>query len=167
MNEREKVRRVNTAGYRVNGSAAYDYDYVREVDPKVSRGVAPRTRTAAAPAADRISPLNVLCVVIVMALLVVMINSYVMLSRSTQETVDLRNEISTLQDEEKVLRAQQTIDLAAIERYATEELGMVSLNSEKVVYVDVTGGDSAIVNEPGTSTMQTTGLFAMLVEYFR
>ena len=66
-----------------------------------------------------------------------------------------------------VLRAQQTVDLKSIENYATQELGMVSLNSDKVVYLDVSGEDNAVVAKSGTSTMNTKGLFAKIVEYFR
>lgn len=155
-------------GYSVSGSSAYDYDYVRGVDFQAARGVERSEEPKRAPVAvERIHPLNVLCVIVVMALLVVMINSYVMLSKSTAETVTLRSEISQLRGEEMVLRAKQTVDLESIEQYATQELGMVSLNSDKVVYLDVSGEDNAVISKNGTSTMNTTGLFAKIVEYFR
>ena len=154
--------------YPVGGSSAYDYDYVRGVEHSPSRGVERRAEeTPRIAPVERIHPLNVLCVIVVMALLVVMINSYVMLSKSTTETVTLRGEISKLREEEMVLRAQQTVDLKSIENYATQELGMVSLNSDKVVYLDVSGEDNAVVAKSGTSTMNTKGLFAKIVEYFR
>jgi hypothetical protein len=71
------------------------------------------------------------------------------LSSLTAEANRVRRQITALSGQEANLRAQveNRVELAEIERIATEELGMMKPRGEQIVYIDTSTGDYAVVHQ--------------------
>ena len=87
----------------------------------------------------------------VVFLLWAVVHSTMQLSELTHEGTRLQRQIGELANQETLLGAQveNRINLAEIERIATEELGMRKPRREQVVYVDTSAGDYGVVHGGG------------------
>ncbi len=172
----------------VYGDLAYDLD--RELRERELRhaGEAPRRREAAAPAVkpkvrsvsrvqvrerQHVSALSVVGFMAVAAMAVLVLMSYIQLTGLSTETVRLKSQLSALETENVTLTAQheRMFDLDTV-KAAAEAAGMTKPSGSQVYYVDLSGGDSAVVyrqEEPGILSRLLTslnhGVYAV-VEYF-
>ncbi|MDR0671379.1 MAG: cell division protein FtsL [Oscillospiraceae bacterium] len=75
------------------------------------------------------------------------VHSHVRLAELSAESGALSREISTLKQEESLLKklGDGKVDLAEIGRIATEELGMTKPTRDQVIYIDLSDGDRAVV----------------------
>jgi cell division protein FtsB len=174
-------------GYVVNGSLAYDLDWaVRErelrhageapkyqernivkEEPKVAPRVQVRER-------QQLSVATVAGFAAVIAMTVILLMSYIQLTMVAADTVALKNELSALETEHVALTAEyeQMFDLATV-REAAEAAGMSKPSASQICYLDLTGGDHAVIYQREESsvlshvlTSVNTGVGAV-VEYFR
>lgn len=166
----------------VNGSLAYDLDYaVRERELRHA-GEAPRTREKAkvyeAPrvlirARQIVSPLAVLSVAAIMGLALLVLMSYVQLTRLSSETVKLQNQLEELESENVSLTAQyqRMFDMASVKE-AAEAAGMSKPSGTQMSHLDLSAGDSAVAyrqKEPGLLGRILSSLHGgvyAVVEYF-
>ena len=111
--------------------------------------------------------------VLVLSLAVMVLMSYIQLTVLSAETVTLKNELSQLQTQNVSLTTQyeRMFDMATV-KAAAEEAGMAKPSNSQICYVDLSGGDSAVVyrqEDPNmlgqVLTSLTCGVDA-LVEYF-
>ena len=179
------VRKVHYSQDAVYGNLAYDLD--REIRERELRHAGEARRTVEAkpqPKArsvahvqvrerQRVSVAAVLgfCVVAVLAVLVLM--SYAQLTMLSSDVVQLKKELSALETQNVSLTAeyQQMYDLSTVKQ-AAEAAGMGKPGSSQIYYVDMSGGDNAVVyqqEEPGVLSRVLTslnhGIYAV-VEYF-
>lgn len=166
----------------VNGSLAYDLDYA-------ARERAPR-RAEAAPQAQRkprvyeaprvllrarqyVSPLSVLSVAAIMALALLVLSSYMQLTRLSSETVKLQAQLQELETENVDLTAkyQRMFDMASVKE-AAEAAGMSKPSGTQTSLLDLSAGDSAVAyqqKEPGLLSRILSSLHGgvnAVVEYF-
>lgn len=168
----------------VNGSLAYDLDYaVRERELRHA-GELPRrqerekTEERSLPKVQlrerqRVSVLSVLGTAAIMGLAVLVLMSYIQLTVLSAETVELKSQLSVLETENVTLTAeyQQIFDLATVKE-AAEAAGMSKPSSSQIFYINLSGGDSAVVyrqEEPSALDRLLTslnhGVYAVM-EYF-
>lgn len=169
-----------------NGNLAYDLDFelrerqlshAGELPRRREEAVsAPRIRTAVQVQArerQHVSFLAVLGFLLVAALASATLLCYVRLTSLSSEVVSLNKELSGLQTENVILTAQyaQMFDLDTVKK-AAEAAGMAKPGSGQTYYLDLSGGDCAVVyREKETGLLE--GLLASLnhgvyavVEYF-
>ncbi len=148
--------------YEVYGNVAYDPVWeggavaapaperqeVFQPRPKVS----PRERILARPRiqvreAGAVSPFAVIGFLAVGVLAVLLLMSYVNLTVLNDETVQLKSELSVLQDEEAKLLAQYELayDWSALEAELTAGGTMAKPNSSQMVMLDLSEPDSVVV----------------------
>ena len=175
----------------VYGDLAYDLD--REVREHALRhaGEAPRRQPEAAKAPARAKPrvrslskeqvrqrqkvsvLSVLGVGAAIGLAVLVLMGYIQLTAISSQVVDLQEELEALETENVSLTAQheQMFDLATVKEVA-EAAGMSQPSSSQIYYIDLSGGDSAVVyqqEETNVLSRILTSLnhgFYAVVEYF-
>ena len=179
------LRRMQN-GHVVNGSLAYDLDWAvrerelrhageaprykeREVvreEPKVAPRVQVRER-------QQVSVVAVAGFASVIVMAVVLLMSYIQLTMVAADTVALKNQLSTLETEHVALTAEyeQMFDLATV-REAAEAAGMSKPSASQICYLDLSGGDHAVIYQREESsvlghvlTSVNTGVGAV-VEYF-
>ncbi|MDR2671271.1 MAG: cell division protein FtsL [Oscillospiraceae bacterium] len=77
----------------------------------------------------------------------IVVHSHVRLAELSAETGALQREISSLKQEGSLLQklGDGKVNLAEIERIATEELGMTKPTRDQVIYIDLSDGDRAVV----------------------
>lgn len=135
----------------------------RPVREAVARPVASsqRARTAARPAM-RLSATTVVMFVAAVFLMLMIVYSYMELSTLNSFGGKLSDELSVLQKEENVLRGQydNSMDIAEIERYVTQDLGMIKPDASQITYVKLSGEDHAEVIERKTFWDYVGGLFS-------
>ena len=109
----------------------------------------------------------------VLGMMVLVLLSYVQLTVLAADTVALKNQLNTLQTDHAALSAEyeQMFDLATV-REAAEAAGMSKPSTSQICYLDLTGGDSAVVyqkEDPSVLSRALTslnhGVYAV-VEYF-
>ena len=102
------------------------------------------TRTASKQA---VSPFAVVGCVCVLALLFMMLLSYISLAEISKESVDLNAQLEILNNEETRLKLnyERAFDLNEVERYATNELGMTKAGESQVCYISNNTADQAVV----------------------
>ena len=142
-----------------NGSLAYDLDFELRERQLSHAGELPRRREEAVPAPrvrtaasvqvrerQHISFVAVLSFCAVAALAVMTLLCYVQLTSLPSDVVALNKELSTLQTEKVILTAQyaQMFDLDTVKK-AAESAGMSKPGSGQTYYLDLSGGDSAVV----------------------
>ena len=129
-----------------------------------------RTRAVARPAM-RLSASSVLFFVAALALLMFIVHSYMQLSSLNSQNVRVEAEINSLRKQENVLRKQyeSVMNFSEIERFATEELGMVMPDPAQIKYVKLSGDDHAEIIEQKTVWDHFKNLFSAVtgsvVEY--
>lgn len=177
------------SGRAVDGSLARDLDWaVRERELRHA-GEAPRhqeqeqvrqqPKVHAAPKVlvrerQQVSLFSLLGFAAVAGLAVLVLMSYIQLTALASDTVALKKQLSTLETEHAALTAQyeQMFDLTTV-REAAEAAGMTKPSASQICYLDMAGGDSAIVyqqEEPSVLSSVLTslnhGVYAV-VEYFK
>lgn len=172
------------SSHAVNGSLAYDLDYeVRERELRHA-GELPRRREQekakvhSAPKVQvrerqHVSLFSVLGVSAVIGMAVLLLMSYIQLTVLSADTVELKSQLSTLETENVTLTAEyeRMFDLATVKE-AAEAAGMGKPGSSQIYYIDLSGGDSAVVyqkEEPSVLSRVLAslnhGIYAV-VEYF-
>ena len=170
----------------VDGSLARDLDWaVRERElrhageaPRHQEQVRQQPKVHAAPKVlvrerQQVSLFSLLGFAAVAGLAVLVLMSYIQLTALASDTVALKKQLSTLETEHATLTAQyeQMFDLTTV-REAAEAAGMTKPSTSQICYLDMAGGDSAIVyqqEEPSVLSSVLTslnhGVYAA-VEYF-
>lgn len=174
------------SGHAVNGSLAYDLDYaVRERELRHA-GEAPRRQEAAREKPkvhatarvqlrerQRVSLFSVAGFAAVIGMAVLVLMCYVQLTVLSADTVALQSRLSTLETENVTLTAEyeQMFDLATVKE-AAEAAGMTKPGSSQICYIDLSGGDSAVVYRKEDPSVLSRilaslnhGIYAV-VEYF-
>lgn len=174
----------------VDGSSAYDLDWeVREWElthageaarpqkrvyeqPKEKAEVRTREKAAVRPR-QQVSVLTLASFGLILAMAVWMLTGYVQLTMLSAETVELKNELSTLETEHVTLTAQyeRMFDLTSVKEAALAA-GMSKPSSSQVYYIDLSEGDNAVVfQKENPSVMERAAMCAKdalraMVEYF-
>ena len=168
------------------GDLAYDLDALsREyalrhagepVRQEVVAAPAPQTRPVAQPRVrvkQKLSVLSVVGFMVVVALAVVTLKSYVTLTQISTSVVELKSELAALQTENVTLttKHEQVFELTAVKE-AAEANGMTKPSSSQIYYIDMSGSDSAVVyqqEEVSVLSKMLTSLnygVSAVVEYF-
>lgn len=149
-----------TTRYEVYGNVAYDPAWEggavaaprREEILHPRPNVRPKERTLARPRvqvreAGKVSPFAVLGFACIGVLAVLLLMSCVRLTVINDETVQLRSQLSQLQEEEAALLTQYELayDLRAIEEQMLSEGIMVKPNSNQMVVLDLSEPDNVVV----------------------
>lgn len=94
-----------------------------------------------------ISAWSIVCFMAVVAVICLILYSYVQAHELSVQAATLQREIDALSEEEGRLHVtyNQKINLDEVERIAVEELGMAKPSREQIVYVDNTGTDTGTV----------------------
>lgn len=178
----------NYSGGYVDGSLARDLDWaVRERELRHA-GEAPRHQErevvretpkvherprVQVREKEHLSIVNVLGMGAVIVMAVMMLMGNIQLTVLAADTVELKTELERLESENVRLTAQyeQMFDMTSVKE-AAEAVGMVKPGSSQVCYLDLSGGDTAVVyrhEEPNTLSRVMTslnhGVYAV-VEYF-
>ena len=123
--------------------------------------------------AQHVAPLAVVGAAAAAVLAVLLLLSYIQLTVLSSDMVELRSELKVLEKENVVLTTQyeQIYDLATV-KAAAEAAGMAKPSSSQVYYVDISGGDTAVVHRQqekglldGLRESLHHGVYAV-VEYF-
>lgn len=168
------------------GNLAYDLDRELRERQLSHAGELPRRREEAAPAPQvrtvsqvrvrerqHISFLAVLGFLAVAGLAAVTLLCYVQLTGLSSDVVSLNKELARLQTENVILTAQyaQMFDLDTVKE-AAESAGMAKPGSGQTYYMDLSGGDSAVVYQKKEARLLERllaslnhGVYAV-VEYF-
>lgn len=172
--------------YAVNGSLAYDLDYELRERELRHAGEAPRHQEVARPQTkvrtetkvqvrerQKLSCLTAAGFVAVVALAVMVLMSYIQLMELSAGTVELKQQLATLEAENVSLTAEyeQMFDRATVKE-AAQAAGMAKPSASQIYYIDLSNGDKAVVyqtEEPSVlSSLLTSlnhGVYAV-VEYF-
>lgn len=170
---------------RTNGNAAYDLyrnpwneSTARELElPELPELPAERSNhqnQVVVRARAEISVVAVLGFVAVLALLVMVISGYVRLYELSSVHADLNTELTALQAEQDRLQAsyESKLDMDQIESVAAGQLGMHLPTEKQIVYLDMSGEDSAVVYDSDTMGVQSVlqalkNGFGYLTDYIR
>lgn len=150
------------------------FDTRRRVRDAYSVGAIPRVGAAAktaaksrAIAAPRISAFALLVYVTIVALLLMMVYSYMQLNEITIKTSQTQKELTELKKDEIKLKSniEKRLNLKLIEERAIA-LGMTKPEREQIIYLDMSGGDRAQVldgksESPAIFSTISTGLAAL------
>ena len=175
----ERKRKVNTSTY---GSLAYDLDtLVREQEREekkhreeyVRRPTHKKQAQAQPRPEQKVSPLVLGCVAVLTAMVLVLLAGYVQLTETSDSVVRIKKQLNDLEEEHVSLltRYEQAFDLATIKEVA-EQRGMTKPTGGQVEYVDLSGGDTAVVydvDDSGWNAVRTTlgNAASSVLEYFR
>lgn len=155
--------------YRTNGSAAYQPEYeqdplrgparkervrgntVRRPEPQRREHIRPRKRPAARPdiqvrSQGAVSPFAVVGLFAVLACTLMFVMSCAKLAVANNDIVELRSQLSDLQDENRTLQTKYELvfDLEAIEKQFLSDGTMVKPGPGQTVYLDLSGGDRVV-----------------------
>ena len=123
-----------------------------------------------------VAPFAICGFLAVVAVAIVMLMGYVELNGVYAQTVQLRNELTTLQSEGADLEAryEEVFDMLTLEQAVADNGTLAKPTGDQSVYIDLSEPDNAVVyNTAGGATgiagfFHTVGsLFASAVEYFR
>ena len=173
--------------YSVSGNLAHDLDWeIRERElrhageaPRYQERKAVKEEVKVAPQVQvreqqRVSVVAVAGIASVILMAVVLLMSYIQLTMVAADTVALKQELAVLETEHTALTAEyeQMFDLATV-REAAEAAGMSKPSASQICYLDLSGGDHAVIYQKEESsvlshvlTSVNTGVGAV-VEYFR
>lgn len=165
-------RRNGTRRYRTNGSAAYQPEFeqepvrspsrrdqvrgntVRRPEPRRRPQVRPRRRPAVRPSIEvrpqgAVAPFTIVGLFVVLACAWLLVVSSAQLAVANNDIVELRSQLSDLQDENRNLQAKYELvfDLEAIEKQFLSNGTMIRPGAGQTVYLDLSGGDSVVYYE--------------------
>lgn len=167
------------------GSLAYDFDAIPAQEPEIEEPARdpherhPRTRDdakvsigAAARPRSAVSPVAVLGTVLVLALMFMVVASFMKLSELSSEYVAYADTLEQLNAEGERLKIQYegAFDLDEVERYAMSELGMIKADGDQITYVRRAAGDQAVIlreTEKRSLASTLSELIDGFLEYFR
>ena len=94
--------------------------------------------------------------------------SYMQLAAINLENAKLRQEITKLESEENALNAkkEQMYNLAYVEDYAQNTLGMVKLDKSQIHYLEMDSGDRMVLAEAAMSSDTGSALLERLSQVF-
>ena len=94
--------------------------------------------------------------------------SYMQLAAINLENAKLRQEITKLESEENALNAkkEQMYNLAYVEDYAQNTLGMVKLDKSQIHYLEMDSGDRMVLAEAAVSSDTGSALLDRLSQAF-
>ena len=154
------AEKLHYSGGSTRGDLAYDLDWAvrehalrhageavrpkEEVQPQVRHleGVRVRQR-------QKLSRISVTGIALAAVLAVLMLVSHIQLTALSNDTVQLKDELSVLQAEHVSLTAQyeRVYDLETVKQ-AAMAAGMTKPSNSQIFYIDLSEGDSAVVYEP-------------------
>ena len=165
-------RRNDTRRYRTNGSAAYQPEFeqepvrspsrrdqvrgntVRRPEPRRRPQVRPRRRPAVRPSIEvrpqgAVAPFTIVGLFVVLACAWLLVVSSAQLAVANNDIVELRSQLSDLQDENRNLQAKYELvfDLETIEKQFLSNGTMIRPGAGQTVYLDLSGGDSVVYYE--------------------
>lgn len=164
----------------VNGSLAYDLNYAPRERELRRAGETSRAKERAREvprvllrARQYVSPLAFLSVAAIMGLALLLLMSYVQLTRLSAETVELQSQLQELETDNADLTAryQRMFDMASVKE-AAEAAGMSKPSSTQMSRLDLSTGDTAVAyrqKEPGLIDRILSALHGgvyAVVEYF-
>ena len=164
-----RERRSDTRRYRTNGSAAYQPEFeqeparspsrreqvrgntVRRPEPRRRPQVRPRRRPAVRPSIQvrtqsAVAPFTIVGLFAVLACAWLLVVCTAQLAVANNDIVELRSQLSDLQDENRTLQAKYELvfDLEAIEKQFLSNGAMVRPGAGQTVYLDLSGGDRVV-----------------------
>ena len=176
--------------YKVSGSLAHDLDWeIRERQlrhagelprqqtvPQTQRRTARKVKTETKVQLrerQEVSYVALAGFAVVIGLAFMVLMSYIQLTSLSSETVQLKNELSQLQTQNVSVTTQyeRMFDLTTVKE-AAEKAGMTKPSNSQICYVDLSGGDSAVVyrqEEPGVLGKALNSVhhgYYAVVEYF-
>jgi len=163
----------------VTGSAAYDFDEMeafpeyapeREIEIPVARKL--RDEVVSAPKtadSQAISPVAILGFALVAVLMVFSLFARAQLSQVSLQVVEQQTALEELAAEKQKLLVQYefAFNLAEIEDYAIQELGMQQPRSEQIYYISSGVADKAEIITPAGSESGLQKVFSAIGEYLR
>ena len=104
----------------------------------------------------------------VFAVALTIVASYMQLAAVNLENAKLRQEIAKLESEENALNAkkEQIYNLAFVEDYARNELGMVKMDKSQVHYLEMDSGDRMVLAEASMTDHSGADLLERLSQAF-
>lgn len=166
---------ANTQEYsniRYNGSAAYEIAYEPQIQEQENTNVGslPKQHKAVKPAYG-ISAFAIAGYVAVAVVFVLVLMTYVQYTAVAAETVEYRELIETLSEDQRKLTIEyeMTFDLNDVELYAKSYLGMDTPRNEQIKEVALDATDKAIVyGQDGENSLFSSfaAVFATVMEYF-
>ena len=168
----------NTRRYRTNGSAAYQPEYEQEPVRRERSSAAParrpeprrrpQTRPRRRPAVrlnievreqGAVAPFTVVGLFVVLACALLLVVNTSRLAVANNDIVELRDQLSDLQDENRNLQAKYELmfDLEAIEKQLLADGSMIRPGAGQTVYLDLSAPDSVVYYDGAG-----TGLSALL-----
>lgn len=172
----------------VNGDLAYDLEWELRERELRHAGEAPRREDISVPGTrtkvrsvskvqtrerQKVSIFSVLGFAAVLGLAVLVLMSYVELMQVSADTVTLKAQLEELETQNVTLTAQyeRMFDLASVKE-AAQAAGMSKPSASQIYYIDLSGGDSAVVyqqEEPSALSRLLTSMrqgIYTVVEYF-
>lgn len=156
---------INTDGM-TSGSVAYDLSAFAAPAPqrREREETHTRRRTAARPQEKTKGAFPVFAVIgsaVCVVLMSMVIGTCAQLNEINNAIVTQRAELQRLQQEagDMAERYNTTVNLEEVERYATEELGMVYASAEQSVYLDLSGDDQIRSYGNGGFLSRLRGIF--------
>lgn len=170
------------------GSNAYDLDFYGDVvavpapqyaPPQTQTGTRTAPERSARPRAkaktrtrvkvrvreqQAVAPFAICGFLAVVLVAVVLLMGHIQLNSIYSDTVELQNQLTSLQNEASDLEAQYeaTFDRETLERAVAADGTLTSPNTEQSVYVDLSEPDNAVIYEDAGG-----GLFHAIGEFFR
>lgn len=162
----EREYRLNHAGEEREEE---QYGYIRPARRPEAR---PQARPAARPR-QSISPVTAICCIAILTVLLLTVLSYVTLDRVSNEIVELKSELSELQQKNVDLTTKHelTFDLYTVKQEA-EAAGMAKPSGSQTYYLDLSGEDNAVIYQQSESDMghllsSLKQSICAVMEYFR
>ena len=149
------ANRTDDADSKYNGSAAYDIytlgqqSFEGTAAPEIQHPGLPEERPLPqrqqrVKAKTQVAPMAVLGMMVVACMLILVVFGYVQLYEATERVSSLESSLAVLEKDQIVLESlyEGSIDLEAMETRASE-LGFAAPEEEQVVYLNLTGTDTA------------------------
>ncbi len=167
------------ANYAYKESTAIDYRRAaqrqQEQEQKRSSGLRALPENQAVKQVARIPYLKYAAIgLCVFAVLLAILSSYTAITELAYQNSRLRDQIETLEGENKGLQAkkEQMYNLTFVEEYAQNQLGMVKLEQSDISYVDLSNPETMLVYGDETAAAPAwldtlTGYLQAVVEYLR
>lgn len=167
------------ANYAYKESTAIDYRRAaqrqQEQEQKRNSGLRALPENQAVKQVARVPYLKYAAIgLCVFTVLLAILSSYTAITELAYQNSDLRDEIETLEGENKGLQAkkEQMYNLTFVEQYAQNELGMVKMEQSDISYVDLSNPETMLVGSGETNAAPAwlttlSGYLQAVVEYLR